>query len=579
MIRELTLVRTNKRILITIIISLLLCWIGIYALYNNLYESIAVKGKFYNICYKELQKKDSINTVCIFVPHPDDEIWLAGSIIKSFREVDIDVHVIYYTNGRSSMQGERNIEALKSCLDLGVVEKNVHFLGFENFQQFEESFPDGTRTPQIRADIKKAIKRTIMDLRPQLIIANDFDFNRDHRLFSILFDESVGEMLNTNLLNPTTKIWKGFCYNTSYYSKNDYYDSINLISTKKPIDVQNKTFETDIPQFVWRNRLRLPVYKDVLERSEGRNYIMDAIRNHVTQHIYLKYLCSINSDAVFWSRTVDNRFRNAEITVSSGNSKYLTDFKFYDCNDIRYSKRYNVDFRNYLWQPAHNDMEKSINATFWRPEHLKKIVLYDDPSIENNIKSVRITLNDTCIIKKSIIDEKGGPTEVDLPNFPICFMKISIDKYEGKNPGIAEIEAISKTNTEFEVNKICDEHDNFVYKAFIPSKAKTYRLGYYSSANRKCNISILYGDHVTLKNNELLVGKKFKHCTLILKDHVSGTIYDAIEVVRLNQQQEFFWNVFRQYDYLKLRISDRVERNTLVQKIIRIIHYPQGLWN
>ena len=60
---------------------------------------------------------------------------------------------------------------------------------------------------------------------------------------------------------------------------------------------------------------------------------------------------------------------------------------------------------------------------------------------------------------------------------------------------------------------------------------------------------------------------------------MSGTIYDAIEVVRLNQQQEFFWNVFRQYDYLKLRISDRVERNTLVQKIIRIIHYPQGLWN
>lgn len=561
-----------------IIIPIIVIFAIVILSFEILYSSIEVNGDFSNRIYSDLKNKDSVSTVCIFVPHPDDEIWLSGTIIKNFLEAEIDVHVIFYTDGRSSMRGERNIEAIKSCKNLGLQEANIHFLGFENFAQFDKNFPHGTRTSQMRDSIKNSICNTIIKLSPQLIISSDFDFNRDHRLYSILFDESIGEMRYKHLLSPKTLIWKGFCYNTSYYSKNDYYNSINLLSTIKPFEVQNKNYETDVPQYLWKDRLRLPIYKGALTRSSERNYIMDAIKNHVTQHVRLKFLSCLNSDAIFWERNVDNRLAYASLNATSGNAKYLTDFKFYDCKDVRYNKRYNVNFTDCVWTPSKLDTNKTVDFHFFRPESISNIVLYDNPSLKDNVISIKISVNDSESFFFSSIDKKGAPSCFHLNKSNVKHLSIKIEKSEGLNAGFVEIEALRPICRQIVVNKICDRDGNFIYKAFVPESQKSYKLSYYSSVHSNCSLILCKGNGVKLEDNELYFNKFFDKCVISLKDEKTGVIYDTIEIKRLSRFQEQFWNLFKRLDLLKLEFGDKIERNIFVQKFIRIMHFPQGIY-
>ncbi len=568
-------IKRKRFVLVLLYIVVIIMIISIAG--NCLYHSIEPKGEFSNRFYSDLKQVNYINTVCMFIPHPDDEIWLAGSTIKGFEEAGIDVHVVIYTTGRSSMLGERDLEFLKSCMDLGVKKDNLHYLGFENHQQFDEEFPRGTSTPELRDSIKYSIKNAIINIKPQLVIASDFDFNRDHRLYSILFDEAIGEMLHEHQLPKTTLVWKGFCYNTSYYSENDYYNSINLLSTIKPTDVQNSKYETDVPQFLWKDRLRIPIYKDALSRSHGENYIFDAISNHVTQHVHLKYMCSVNSDVVLWQRNVDNLFNNSSIHVSSGNSKYLTDFKFYDSDDIRYSRRYNVNYVDCIWSPDDEDLKKKIDVIFDKNESIQNIILYDNPSLSDNILSVEISVNDSVSFIFDSIDKKGAPSTIRLERDNVKNLSIKVVSYEGENAGFVEIEALKKKELEIVSNKICDREGNFIYKAFVPSYKEPYSLTFYSSNNTDCEFILNQRNTMLLSDSTILFDETCNKCTVSLKDKNTGKVYDTVEIERLNGLQEWYWGIYKWYDEVKLRIGDKIERNIFIQKLLRIIHYPEGL--
>lgn len=563
-----------RALILTIIFLLIIIVVG-----DLFYKSISVADFFQSPFYKDLKYKEGVKTVCIFVPHPDDEIWLAGPIIPSLVEEGIDVHCIFYTDGISSMQGERNLEALRSCISLGLDENNVHFLGFENLNQFEEKYPDGTRTPELRDSIKIAIADKILKIKPQLIISSDFDFNRDHRLYSILFDETIGELLNEHKLDINTIIWKGFCYNTAYYSVDDYYDSINLLSTVKPIDVQNQEYETDIPQFLWKNRLRLPVSSKALEKSSAENYLMDAAKRHVTQHVRKKFFLSTNSDVVFWNRNVNNLVYESELSASSGEVRYLRDFKFYDTDSLTYSHRYNVKFSDFLWMPDSLDYEKRISMRFKRSYKIKELVFYDNPSLTNNIKCLVVRINGEDIPFHDI-DKAGGPSILNLEKFDsIKNIDLYVKDFEGNDTGISELEIIPVATETISINKICDSNGNFIYTSFIDSNTNVYKLSYYSSSNDECSIILKEGTRVSLKNNILTFKSGFKDCTVALINNKTGKLEDEVRIVRLSKSQEIYWEIYKNFDRSRVGVYDKIERNIFVQKILRVMHYPEGIWN
>ncbi len=77
----------------------------------------------------------------IFAPHPDDESLGCGGLIRLLRDRDLDVHLIFVSDGAMSHPNSlrydrkarislRENEALAACRELGVGEDRVHFLRY-----------------------------------------------------------------------------------------------------------------------------------------------------------------------------------------------------------------------------------------------------------------------------------------------------------------------------------------------------------------------------------------------------------------------------------------------------------------
>lgn len=75
-----------------------------------------------------------IRNVLIVAPHPDDEINLGGQLIIECVKKEINVFVLYTTNGDNNAKiGNRRLkEAIDALKVLGVPEKHVIFLGYSN---------------------------------------------------------------------------------------------------------------------------------------------------------------------------------------------------------------------------------------------------------------------------------------------------------------------------------------------------------------------------------------------------------------------------------------------------------------
>lgn len=180
--------------------------------------------------------------VLVIVPHEDDEINVAGSVMYSYVQKGADVYCVFTTNGDYSFWARTRMhEAWRSLQTLGV--QHVIFLGYGDtsnhypgghwFYSPEEAvtapsghnetygcndFPDyafakrGIHRPYCRQSIKTDLKDLMDDIRADIIFAVDADVHIDHRATSILFEEALGELLCRpgNTYNPI--VFKGFLY-------------------------------------------------------------------------------------------------------------------------------------------------------------------------------------------------------------------------------------------------------------------------------------------------------------------------------------------------------------------------------
>ena len=87
----------------------------------------------------------------------------------------------------------------------------------------------------------------------------------------------MGEILKKNQeYNPL--VFKGFAYNTAWYATDDFY-SYNLESTLLPAreSIDNVTYELDIPNYNWEDRVRFPVNKNMLGYTKRSNLLYEAL--------------------------------------------------------------------------------------------------------------------------------------------------------------------------------------------------------------------------------------------------------------------------------------------------------------
>ncbi len=536
-------------------------------------ESVSSLYDYEHTSQECIRYTEPIKKAMVIVPHQDDEVFTAGGTIRMLVENNIETDVVFFTDGNShdDIGKIRQKEAIESCLQLGCKEENVVCLQFPNRQQSDTTDASGVSSVELRDTMKVSLKKTIYEKKPDYIICTDFDFHRDHRTLSILFDEVIGEILSKGNTVPPI-IHKGFAYQTSYNAVEDYYN-INIKSTKKPQDCQNKLYDTDIPAYSWNNRIRIPLTADALTHSAFNNVLYKAFSEHKTQCVTRKAYSVLNGDNVFWERRTDNLIYKGIIRESSGNAKYLCDFKLYDTRNVTLTYKENVKFSDFLWMPNAIDTNPKISIIFDSIVSASCLRLFEDPDLAEQIKDVTIIVNDTLIIHSGELNNDGSPTLVDFcANIPIKSLELSNFVYTGLRPAIAELELLPslKQKNRISINKIIEKTTgDFIYKYYVNENQKYIHLDCYSTDN--CGAKMIISEskgNAKIENNVLILGEDFENCKVVLIDS-NENICDEVEIEKINTFDEFIISISQSYDQMKLSMVYSFYKNRLVHSIIK----------
>lgn len=529
-------------------------------------------------CVKNFVVSQDFKRVIVFIAHQDDDLFVAGPLIYNLRNRGIETKVVFFTDGNAhDNTGKiRQAEAIEANGVLGVPVDDVICMGFPNRRQADKSDPKGTSTLELRDSMKTAIKDLLNEFEPQLVVCSDFDFNRDHRLLTILFDESVGELLKEKQLYRPV-ILKGFSYQTSYNAVKDFYN-INMLSTKTPQDVQNKLYETDVPAYAWNSRIRIPIEGEMITHSTQTNILYKALKEYRSVWVRDRTPSIINGDNVFWLRRSDNLLLHANITASSGNTQYLNDFKLYDTNDLTIEKQYNVDFVDYMWEADVNDINPCIQISLLEPHKLKELVLYDDPQVDKNVTYAEVFINGDFYKNITPLHDRGIPTSISI-NYPNPIDKIEIKniKSNSGSPALVEIELFEQTQDEyinFSILKLkTKDSDDFLYKYYVKPGVTSLQLDFYALGVDQLDIeySIVNDEssHARLNGSVLLFGDNFESCKVRLTSKYHPEIFDEAVFMRESQCDSFIYSFMTAFDKLQLDVTNAFYRNRVVGGIVR----------
>ncbi len=407
----------------------------------------------------------------VIAPHPDDEINLAGQFIITLQKKNWDVYVLFVTNGDATKKigNKRIYEAMNSCKVFGIEEEKVILLGYPNEWKGNTHLyncePDtiiesklgkqetnsvseyseycyrkwGIHHSFTRKNFKIDMKSVILDIMPEMIICPEFDSHPDHRATSLMFDEIMGEILK-EIDDYCPIIFKKYIHEGVWNGPKDYYNAPPV-----PTVTQGERFysgakhELDSPCFKWMDRLAFSVDANTVTPKLSDNIIYKAAKKHKLTTAWYEMQRVINSDVVYWLRPSNNIALRATVTSSSGEGKYVNDFKRYDSNDILSKENYFSENGLCCWKPELNDEEKEIILKFNNEKTIHKIVIFEDCCSDNHIKRALVCINGEKIYDGEL-HNLGLGTEIVVSPLKVCDeITVQIKEWVG-NPGISEIE-------------------------------------------------------------------------------------------------------------------------------------------
>lgn len=449
-------------------------------------------------------------SVLILVPHPDDEINVAGSLIYDLVREKYQIFVMYSTNG--DYYGEegsiRIKEAIRALGVLGVRKENIIFLGYgdcwnsklhiynADAEQVMMSHGGFTHTYGIkehpeyayikdkvhrlytRSNMKADIKSVILDILPETIIAVDFDNHPDHRALSLLFEEVMGELLKEKE-DYRPIVLKKFAYAGVYMGEKDYAN-VPMKETQRPQHdkLLDPRYELDMPAYRWQERIQLYVGEEARTKNIKDNILYKAGKEHASQNFKEHIEQIANADIVYWQRRTDGVSYQAKVSASSGYADYVNDFKLVDCSNILIRSGGSQIFDNYLWIPEKGDKLKTLYFDFKEPVNISKIVIYENSSARDNIKRGLLTFDNGNCIEVLDIDHTGKASYVvfDVQK-DILHLEFKIADYEGENCGIAEFEIYENIDgPDLEFRKYETQKYNFIEKNKGNNSNKYYQL-------------------------------------------------------------------------------------------------------
>lgn len=553
--------KKKKRAVLIVLMALVLAVLAVVCVYetelNKLDSNDGVDNSFYDSQFKN--KK-----VMVIDPHEDDDLLISGQVLPPMYKNGADVRVVFATNGDKRVSAyTRQSEACNALEKLGIPREKVIFLGYPDGTQLYvgkkafsfssgwdhtyagKGFKDyhfdrfGTHAKYTAENMVDDIESVVLEYRPDYILAIDFDTHTDHRGVSISFEKAMERILKKES-GYTPKVLKCFGYSLAWKSKPDFY-ALNIKSTVMQDREKNNdpSYETDVPQYRWNNRVRLPIDKKSLSHSILRCSEYKALSEHLSQYAYCYSERIINGDSVYWNRRTDSLTYNADISVSSGDASLLNDFRLIGVGNRTAGP--NVKLENCVSRFDKNDAQKTVTVKFDSPKTVSCVSLYDNFGLNSNILGGVITFSDGSKVEVPALNADGSETRVVFePKHNITSFTFKVTEYEGV-AGLDEIEAFENADYDmgFSLIKLKNaDTDDYIYNYLITPDEKSLNLGAYASdPNAGYTIKIIEGDSVKLEGNTLVFDDDFEKCTVRAELNGDPSTYDQITVKRLSERE------------------------------------------
>lgn len=517
----------------------------------------------------------SSKKVMLVIPHQDDDLSLLGGVIEEFIKYGSEVRIVFTTNGDSYVPaGTRLAEALNVAADLKISASDVIFLGYGDGTLFVDqsniynSAPNSIYTshagftntyalsdhpayndgnPYTRSNYLKDLENVIMEYKPDTIFCVDYDLHPDHRATSLFFDEAIGNILSSQS-SYKPMVFKSFAYSYTFYGFPDFYDSINLLSSRKTY------YSEYLPEsnvFNWSDRIRFPINAATISRSIYKCDLFRQESMYASQNAVSQVSRVINGDRVFWLRRTDSLSYNAAFSVSSGNNKLLNDFKIIDSSRVWDKDAMPFDG---VWVPEPDDSIKTVDIDLPSPADIHSITLYDSPSLDDNIKNVEITFNNGNKYTSGELCSNGSATVIPVDEKNVSHFSISIKDFEGTAAGLSEIEFYSSDSSPLESMpfiKLMDSDENFVYDYYTePSGYASFSL-YSPVGSTDLSSYVITCDNErctfeTVNNSINVYCPKFSACTLKIQSEDSA-LSDSVYISNPGIIRRAAWNIDKFY--------------------------------
>ena len=518
-----------------------------------------IDNSFFHQKYEKLK-------VLLFVPHQDDEINAAASLLFTLARCKAPITLVYTTNGDWECPAAvRFKEAINAAGILGIPEKNILFMGYgdtlnrndkrhvfyhkdsparsaagytetngtdahPDFAFLHEKQHHSYTSENYLKDMLSIIRLTKADL----IIGTDFDCHADHRMLSLYLDKAIG-IIRKEDPSYQPELWKRFAYPLAFNAVADY-SSVNNPETQHPVVGVTHNYKFDIIgffYFLWQTRIRIPVpYMAQADRIRD-NILCKALEQHISQRIVTEVTRILNSDEVFWSRRTDCISHTAEISVSSGNGMYLNDFMVYNVANIDEDV---PEYADYCWRPEREDPDKEAVFTWKKPVTVEKIVLYGAVSAESKIDRLQVTLSNGFSQTIENLPQNGNPLEIfpgKQENITSCTLKIL--SATGTDYGISECEIYSTEKFTSKIVPFCKIRieDNFAYEYFVNKNCKVLPLTLYTYGNTgKVALTVEKGRSV-IRDGKLFIADSDQEI-FIRAQNEEGSVWDQIIIRRLS---------------------------------------------
>lgn len=494
--------------------------------------------------------------VLIIVPHMDDEINVAGSMIYNLSIMECKISVLYTTNGNGSNQGETRIKEAKEALNI---------LAGDHIEISVCDFVDQPRgngehvLSKHSAQIENKMEEIIVSSKPDIIICVDMDEHPDHMRTSICFEKVMGKVLETNE-SYMPIVYKGFAYKTAYFS----YDDIK--QGDYPL-LESRCYrgKLDNPTYSYKERVRFPVLRECLcvENNLADNIIAKALSAHRTQNAVSHTGRIINSDIVFFERRTDNLLFGSKITVSSGNQEYLKDFVTVDVENVMQKKRV---YTNYLWQPENGDTDRVIYIMFNTSITCNHLVFYQSVDKKSRVEQIEIFFDDGTSIIWNKINQKNIREDIYFFTKHTKSIKIQILKMSG-HAGMSELEVYEDQERPYDYIKIMQK-GNFVDRLICTKSNIQYDVYGY---RHKSGSEIVPKDRV----KENIYHRERDYIRVSLKEEPE--IYDEIPIERMTIEKYLCYYILVRLYRIRGRFRDLYNELNLLWKKCRMLIRQYGL--